>query len=147
MIVCSFNFAWKLEKQYFENIKKIGFVLIRSITCLSQWEKHNKMARIFKCHKGRCYGKIWNDPGLSKYRVVHGFQRQFWVYNFLIFSSFQPSNRAKSMKQNMKMTNFKIQLGNADTGYSFWDWLRNFLHKFPWIILSVHKLNKIWKFW
>ena len=33
------------------------------------------------------------------------------------------------------------------TGYSFWDWLRNFLHKFPWIVLSVHKLNKIWKFW
>ena len=33
------------------------------------------------------------------------------------------------------------------TGYSFWDRLHNYLHKFPWIVLSVHKLNKIWKFW
>ena len=30
---------------------------------------------------------------------------------------------------------------------SFWDWLRNFLHKFSWIGLSVHKLNKLGKFW
>ena len=41
-----------------------------------------------------------------------------------------------------------------DTGYSFWDRLRNFLHKFTWIVhrerrivLSVHKLNKLGKFW
>ena len=33
------------------------------------------------------------------------------------------------------------------TGYSFWDRLRNFLHKFTWIVLSVHKLNKLDKFW
>ena len=33
------------------------------------------------------------------------------------------------------------------TGYSFWDRLRNFLHKFTWIFLSVHKLNKLDKFW
>ena len=33
------------------------------------------------------------------------------------------------------------------TGYSFWDRLRNFLHKFTWIVLSVHKLNKLGKFW
>ena len=25
------------------------------------------------------------------------------------------------------------------TGYSFWDRFRNFLHKFTWIVLSVHK--------
>ena len=33
------------------------------------------------------------------------------------------------------------------TGYSFWDRLRNFLHKFTWIVLSVNKLNKLGKFW
>ena len=33
------------------------------------------------------------------------------------------------------------------TGYSFWDRLRNFLHIFTWIVLSVHKLNKLGKFW
>ena len=33
------------------------------------------------------------------------------------------------------------------TGYSFWDWLRNFLLKFTWIVLLVHKLNKLAKFW
>ena len=32
------------------------------------------------------------------------------------------------------------------TGYSFWDRLRK-LHKFTWIVLSVHKLNKLGKFW
>ena len=29
------------------------------------------------------------------------------------------------------------------TGYSFWDRMRNSLHKFTWIVLSVHKLNKL----
>ena len=33
------------------------------------------------------------------------------------------------------------------TGYYFWDLLRNFLHKYIWIILTVHKLNKLGKFW
>ena len=35
----------------------------------------------------------------------------------------------------------------TDTGYSFWDQLCNFLHKFTRIVLSVHKLNKPGKFW
>ena len=34
-----------------------------------------------------------------------------------------------------------------DTGYSFWDWLRIFLLKFTWIVLIVHKLKKLGKFW
>ena len=33
-----------------------------------------------------------------------------------------------------------------NTGYSFWDRLHNFLQKFTWIVLSVHKLNKLGKF-
>ena len=33
------------------------------------------------------------------------------------------------------------------TGYSFWDRLRSFLHKFTRIVLSVHNLNKPGKFW
>ena len=33
------------------------------------------------------------------------------------------------------------------TGYSFWDRFLDFLHKFRWIVLSVHKLNKLGKFW
>ena len=33
-----------------------------------------------------------------------------------------------------------------DTGYSFWDRLRNFLHKFTWIVHKYHvKLWQIWK--
>ena len=35
---------------------------------------------------------------------------------------------------------------NLGTGYSFWDGLHNFLHKFTWIVLSVHKMNKLDKF-
>ena len=31
------------------------------------------------------------------------------------------------------------------TGYSFWYWLRIFLHKFAWIVFSVHKLNNLGK--
>ena len=33
------------------------------------------------------------------------------------------------------------------TGYSFWDWLRNFLLKFTWIVFLVHKLKKLGKLW
>ena len=33
------------------------------------------------------------------------------------------------------------------TGYSFWDRLCNFLHKSTWLVLSVHNLNKLGKFW
>ena len=33
------------------------------------------------------------------------------------------------------------------TGYSFWDWLLNSLHKFTWIVFLVHNLNKLGKFW
>ena len=36
---------------------------------------------------------------------------------------------------------------NLCTGYSFWDRLCHFLHKFTWIVLSVYKLNKRDKFW
>ena len=35
----------------------------------------------------------------------------------------------------------------SSTGYSFWDRLRNFLLKFTWIVLSVHKFDKLGKFW
>ena len=35
-------------------------------------------------------------------------------------------------------------LNSPSTGYSFWDWLHNFLHNF---FLSVHNLNKLGKFW
>ena len=31
------------------------------------------------------------------------------------------------------------------TGYSFWDRLRNFSHKFTWIVLPVNKFNKLGK--
>ena len=36
---------------------------------------------------------------------------------------------------------------SVGTGYSFWDRLHNFLHKYTCIVLSVHKLNKLGKFW
>ena len=38
------------------------------------------------------------------------------------------------------------QICDYATDYSFWDQLRKFLHKFTWIVLSVHKLNKLGKF-
>ena len=60
----------------------------------------------------------------------------------------------------MHLMHIKLRIVNAETwihniccpgrelftGYSFWDRLRNFLHKFIWIVLSVHKLNKLGKF-
>ena len=33
------------------------------------------------------------------------------------------------------------------TGYSFWDRFHNFLHRFTWIVLALHKLNKLGKLW
>ena len=39
-----------------------------------------------------------------------------------------------------------VEAKEVHTGYSFWDQLQNFLHKFTWIVLSVHKLNKLGKF-
>ena len=42
--------------------------------------------------------------------------------------------------------NSNVIMGHG-TGYSFWDPLLNSLHKFIWIVLSVHKLNKLGKFW
>ena len=45
------------------------------------------------------------------------------------------------------LSNDKSPPENTITGYSFWDQLRNFLHKSTWIVLSVHKLNKQGKFW
>ena len=48
---------------------------------------------------------------------------------------------------NMAETFLKLHLNaglfDCNTGYSYWDGLRNFLHKFTWIFLSVHKLNKL----
>ena len=50
-----------------------------------------------------------------------------------------------SLFQNVLKITWKMMA--SFTGYSFWDRLRNFLHKFTWIVLSVHKLNKLGKFW
>ena len=41
-------------------------------------------------------------------------------------------------KKNQTINQANIYL----TGYSFWDRLHNFLHKFTWIVLSLHKFNK-----
>ena len=51
------------------------------------------------------------------------------------------------LKQQFLLHNMAKSGGGPCTGYSFWDRLRNFLHKFTWIVLSVHKLNKLGKFW
>ena len=52
-------------------------------------------------------------------------------------------------KKTVKIFSFFVAfLENLNfTGYSFWDRLRNFFHKFTRIVLSVHKLNKVGKFW
>ena len=55
------------------------------------------------------------------------FQSYFWI---------QVKNKSCS-------SNHKV----ISTGYCFWDRLRNLLHKFTWTVLSVHKLNKLGKFW
>ena len=46
--------------------------------------------------------------------------------------------------QNMNFTGFLFLIKHK---YSLWDRLRNFLLKSTWIVLSVHKLNKLGKFW
>ena len=72
---------------------------------------------------------------------------------FFLPHFFDPKRRYRSF-----WNEFDYILGNAwvnlfvyaklkNTGYSFWDRLRNFLHKFTWIVLSVHNLNKLGKFW
>ena len=41
------------------------------------------------------------------------------------------------------ITSIFIDKAKLGTGYYFWDWFRKFSHKFTWIVLSVHKLNKL----
>ena len=72
-----------------------------------------------------------------------GYQSKVWFWkNLLVQSSWitLPHIYFKQIGHNM----FQICLS---TGYSFWDGLHKFLHKFTWIVLSVHKLNKLGKFW
>ena len=58
----------------------------------------------------------------------------------------------KLLKNPRKMNSFReyntfSSSNNFIPGYSFWNRLRNFWHKFTSIILSVQKLNKLGKFW
>ena len=54
-------------------------------------------------------------------------------------SVFVDSPFVKTSDEQLKWINY--------TGYSFWDRMRNFSHKFTQIVLSVHKLKKLGKFW
>ena len=59
------------------------------------------------------------DWGFNSFKWLY---QMIWVFTFYLYCSYQRR-------------------------YSFWDRLCNFLHKFTWIVLSVHKLNKLGKFW
>ena len=56
------------------------------------------------------------------------------------------SSKKRTKYLNLQLQPFKILKYIFFTGNSFWDRLCNFLHKFTWIVLSVHKLNKLGKF-
>ena len=60
---------------------------------------------------------------------------------------FTESQRVEIISWYLKALFMNYQFFHCHTGYSFWDRLRNFLHKFTWIVLSVHKLNNLGKFW
>ena len=66
-------------------------------------------------------------------------------FGAVTFSIGKCTIKAQSVQRRIHCT--KKPDGKRYTGYSFWYRLRNFLHKFTWIVLSVHKLKKLGKFW
>ena len=75
-----------------------------------------------------------------------------WIYlgqsgYLMIFAVKRRTCLLLSNHKNNQSSNLTIKNHYLDTGYSFWDRLHNFLHKFIWIVFSVHKLNKLGKFW
>ena len=74
----------------------------------------------------------------------------FWIlspYSFIVHCSWILRGAYCHPLIFFAVSSFAKEMASVLTGYSFWDRLRNFLHKFTWIVLSVHKLNKLGKFW
>ena len=59
------------------------------------------------------------------------------------FQTFSLLDRLKVWKISRQI----VRDSDSFTGYSLWDQPHNFLHKFTRIVLSLHKLNKLGKFW
>ena len=75
------------------------------------------------------------------------YRRQFFTtIRWQIWQIFDPSLPKKCWRLKWMVPIWYVAM-ILGTGYSFWDRLRNFLHKFSWIVLSVHKLNKLDKYW
>ena len=85
-----------------------------------------------------CVAKSHFPLNSTGFRVIYSFARGF---------SYFPWAR----KCHTTMAEFHFAKWIMDksklTGYYFWDRLRNYLHKSTWIVLSIHKLNKLGKFW
>ena len=86
---------------------------------------------------------------LSQFSVVHIPVKNWWGWGEGIYPRFRrPCLVCHFCKQRSIKGNHWCQALFSGfsrlkliTGYSFWDRLRNFFHKFTWIVLSVHKLN------
>ena len=91
----------------------------------NRWSKQSKV-------KVRTHG-ISNSKSICRFRSLRNKFQKF--KNFISFES-NKCSKSSSMTSDI-----------ASTGYSLWDRLRNFLHKFTWIVLSFHYLNKLGRFW
>ena len=79
-------------------------------------------------------------------KIQANFKRETFSAEDLEFKTWEITGRLNNGLP--KFSNWEIHSEtkwnkNANTGYSFWDRLRNFLNKLTWIVLSVHKLNKL----
>ena len=90
-----------------------------------------------------CPSHYYSPPGFSN---LPSALRNLFVSNGWFFATVQ------WLADSLKIATWQKKRHNLSksklvTGYSFWDRLRNFWRKFTWIVLSVHKLNKLGKFW
>ena len=83
--------------------------------------------------------KIWSVKNLISYRKIWRILFVTYVSHVTDLQILTDDNCSWAICLDKFFSHF-------DTNYSFWDQLRNFLHKFTWIVLSANKLNKLGKF-
>ena len=74
---------------------------------------------------------------------IHSMRKEIWPLNLLFNHwnhTFFGFNRKLFLSLfEVKVFYYLVKTKIHGTGYSFWDRLCNYLHKFPWNVLSVHK--------
>ena len=93
----------------------------------------------------RDFRLTWRNSDWMKIFTLRTTKKNY-LYN-LSKGSTQSKNCFVHQKLSTFLQKSTIESVHVCTDYSLWDRLRNFLQKFTWIVLSVHKLKKLGKFW